>query len=77
MINYFSQNAVQNRAGGDWYKMETSISDFKRANPNKKIKVEMEFYFDGTSKRPTSTRVDVYIDGVKDNTLSKRAITNP
>ena len=37
----------------------------------------MEFYFDGSSKRPISTRLDVYIDGVKDNALSKRAIANP
>ena len=76
-INYFSQNAVQNRAGGDWYNMEKQLSDFKKANPNKKMKVEMEFYFDGSSKRPVSTRIDVYIDGIKDSTLSKRAITNP
>ncbi|EJG03054.1 DNA/RNA non-specific endonuclease [Flavobacterium sp. F52] len=76
-INYFSQNAVQNRAGGDWYNMEKQLSDFKKANPNKKMKVEMEFYFEGSSKRPVSTRIDVYIDGVKDNTLSKRSITNP
>jgi len=76
-INYFSQNATQNRASGDWYKAETAISDFKRANPGKKIKVEMEFYFDGSSKRPISTRLDVYVDGIKDSALSKRAITNP
>ena len=76
-INYFSQNATQNRAGGDWYKAETAISDFKRANPSKKLKVEMEFYFDGASKRPISTRLDVYVDGIKDVTLSKRAIINP
>lgn len=76
-INYFSQNAAQNRAGGDWYNAETTISDFKKANPNKKMKVEMEFYFDGSSKRPLSTRVDVFVDGVKDINLSKRAIANP
>jgi len=57
--------------------MEKQLSDFKKANPNKKMKVEMEFYFEGSSKRPVSTRIDVYIDGVKDNTLSKRSITNP
>ena len=36
-----------------------------------------EFYFDGSSKRPVSTRIEVYVDGVKDNVLNKRAITNP
>ncbi|MBZ4043853.1 DNA/RNA non-specific endonuclease [Flavobacterium hibisci] len=76
-INYFSQNAGQNRAGGDWFNMEKAVSDFKRANPNKKLKVEMEFYFDGNSKRPISTRVDIFVDGIKNNDLSKRAIANP
>jgi|GEM_PF-3345854 len=76
-INYFSQNAVQNRAGGDWYKMETAVSDFKRANPNSKIKVEMEFYFKGDSKRPYAVDVNVYVDGKHSNVLSKESITNP
>jgi len=42
---------VQNRAGGDWFNMEKALSDFKKANANKKIKVEMEFHFDGSSKK--------------------------
>lgn len=78
-INYFSQNYVKNRPGpgGDWFKMEQAITDLKKANPNKKIKVEMEFYFDGNSKRPRAIDVDVYIDGSYSNTLSKEGITNP
>lgn len=78
-INYFSQNAVKNRpgVGGDWFNMEQAITDFKKANPNKKIKVEMEFYFDGNSKRPRAIDVDIHVDGKYSNILSKEGITNP
>lgn len=76
-INYFSQNAAQNRAGGDWFNLEKAISDFKKVNSNKKIKVEMDFYFNGNSKRPNAIDVDVYVDGQHNNSLSKEGITNP
>ncbi|SCY17973.1 hypothetical protein SAMN02927916_1377 [Flavobacterium anhuiense] len=56
--------------------METAVSDFKRANPNSKLKVEMEFYFKGDSKRPYAVDVNVYVDGKYNNTLSKESITN-
>ncbi|SFC79014.1 DNA/RNA non-specific endonuclease [Flavobacterium phragmitis] len=71
-INYFSQNAVENRAGGQWYNMEKAVSDFKRANPNVKIKAEMKFNFDGNSQRPTSVDVKIYKDGNLDTELSTR-----
>lgn len=70
-INYFSQNAAQNRAGGEWFNMEKALSDFKRANPNVKIKAEMKFNFDGNSKRPISVEVEIYKDGKLDIGLSK------
>jgi hypothetical protein len=76
-INYFSQNAIQNKPGGDWFKMEQAISNFKKANPNTKIKMEVEFNFNGNSKRPTSADVDVYVNGQKNNILSKVEIPNP
>jgi len=75
-INYFSQNAVQNRAGGEWYKMEKALSDFKRSNPGVKIKAEIEFNFSGSNKRPTSVDVQIYKNGKLDLELSKR-YSNP
>ena len=75
-INYFSQNAVQNRAGGEWYKMEKAVSDFKRANPGVKIKAEIEFNFSGSNKRPTSVDIQIYKNGELDLELSKR-YSNP
>ncbi|RZS98983.1 DNA/RNA non-specific endonuclease [Aquimarina brevivitae] len=62
-INYFSQNAYQNRTG-EWYQMEKSITELKQANPNSKIDVDMQFIFEGNSKRPKEIRVIVTKDGV-------------
>lgn len=76
-INYFSQNAVQNRAGGEWYNMEKAVSDFKKANPNVKIKAEMNFKFSGNSKRPYEVSVKIYTDGKLNDVLSVKNIKNP
>ncbi|WP_288436022.1 DNA/RNA non-specific endonuclease [uncultured Chryseobacterium sp.] len=76
-INYFSQNAAQNRAGGEWYDMEKSISDFKRANPSSKVKAEFYFKFSGNSKRPFEASIDVYTNGSYNEVLSVRKIKNP
>ena len=70
-INYFSQNSPSN-SFGEWYKMEKAVSNFKKANPNVKIKAEMKFNFDGNSKRPTSVDVKIYKDGNLDIELSTR-----
>ena len=69
-INYFSQNAPEN-SYGNWYKMEKAVSDFKKSNPDVKIKAEMKFNFNGNSKRPTSVDVKIYKNGKIDLSLSK------
>jgi len=51
--------------------MEKAVSNFKKANPNVKIKAEIKFNFDGNSKRPTSVDVEIYKDGKLDLELSK------
>lgn len=50
--------------------MEKAVSNFKKANPNVKIKAEMKFNFDGNSKRPTSVDVKIYKDGILDDSIS-------
>lgn len=57
--------------------VEKMFLEFKKANPSIKIKVEMDFYFNGNSKRPNAIDVDVYVDGQHNNSLSKEGITNP
>lgn len=69
-INYFSQNAAENRAGGEWYDMEKAVSEFKKANPSIKVKAEMKFNFSGNSKRPTSVDVKIYKNNKIDIDLS-------
>ncbi|MCJ1805303.1 DNA/RNA non-specific endonuclease, partial [Flavobacterium covae] len=69
-INYFSQNAPEN-SYGEWYKMEKAVSDFKKLNPDVKIKAEMKFNFNGNSKRPISIDVKVFKNGKIDLSLSK------
>ncbi len=69
-INYFSQNAVENRTG-TWYKMEDAISKMLKSETPPTVKIEMEFNFTGNSKRPDSIDVDVYINNKIDKTLSK------
>ncbi|MFL1894055.1 DNA/RNA non-specific endonuclease [Aquimarina sp. 2-A2] len=60
-INYFSQNATENRSGA-WYQMEKAISDMIQSpNPPNNIKIEMEFNFNGSSKRPDSIDVDIFM----------------
>jgi DNA/RNA non-specific endonuclease len=51
-INYFPQNAAQNRSGGDWYKMEQELKQLRLVNPMATIKVEIVPEFTGMSKRP-------------------------
>ena len=50
--------------------MEKAISDFKKANPNVKIKAVMEFNFNGSSKRATSIDVEIFKNGILDDVLS-------
>ncbi|OAZ05197.1 DNA/RNA non-specific endonuclease [Flavobacterium succinicans] len=69
-INYFSQNTPEN-SYGEWYKMEKAVSDFKKANPNVKLKAVMEFNFNGSSKRSTSVDVKIYKNGKIDLSLTK------
>ncbi|GEN72143.1 hypothetical protein CLA01_22150 [Chryseobacterium lathyri] len=76
-INYFSQNAAQNRAGGEWYNMEKAVSDFKKLNPSTKVKAEIYFKFSGDSKRPFEVGVDIYTNGNYNESLSVRKIKNP
>ncbi|APT21576.1 hypothetical protein BU993_02335 [Flavobacterium columnare] len=76
-INYFSQNAAQNRAGGEWYNMEKAVSDFKKLNPNTKVKAEIHFKFSGDSKRPYEVGVDIYTGGNYSESLSVKKIKNP
>lgn len=66
-INYFPQKASVNRAGGDWYKMESDIKKLIEDNPNANIKVEIEAIFGSTNrpKRPTEFKVKIYKDGQK------------
>ncbi len=59
-INYFSQNAVENRRGA-WYNMEDAISKMLKSDNPPGIKLEMEFNFVGASKRPVSVDVEVYV----------------
>ncbi|MNR06336.1 hypothetical protein D3C85_1224050 [compost metagenome] len=73
----YIQNAAQNRAGGDWYKMETQLSNFKKVNPNSKIKAEMNFKFSGDSKRPYEVSIDIFTDGNYNEILSVQKIKNP
>ncbi|ADB40288.1 DNA/RNA non-specific endonuclease [Spirosoma linguale] len=66
-INYFPQNAVQNRAGGDWYIMEQELKQLRINNPNAVIKVEITPVFDdGIIKRPSDfdVRVTVTENGI-------------
>ncbi|TCP24807.1 fibronectin type III domain protein [Tenacibaculum skagerrakense] len=75
-INYFSQNAKENRTGA-WYNMEKAISNMlKSDNPPTNINIEMDFNFIGNSKRPDSIDVIVKVDGKIDTQLS-RSYDNP
>lgn len=46
--------------------MKKAVSDFKKANPNVKVKTVMEFNFNGNSKRP----IEIYKNGTLDDILS-------
>jgi hypothetical protein len=71
-INYFPQNAAQNRAGGQWYEMETELRQLRLDNPTATIKIEIVPIFPaGTSpihggpiRRPQRFVVSVKVDGV-------------
>ncbi|MDX8553261.1 DNA/RNA non-specific endonuclease [Tenacibaculum sp. 1B UA] len=68
-INYFSQNAVENRTGA-WYKMEDTISKMLKSENPPTVKIEMEFNFTGNSKRPDSIDVDVYTNNKLNGNLT-------
>lgn len=74
-INYFSQNANENRTGA-WYNMEKEISKMLKSETPPNVKIEMEFNFTGGSKRPDSIDVIVKVDGKIDTQLS-RSYDNP
>ncbi|MFT3738780.1 MAG: DNA/RNA non-specific endonuclease [Breznakibacter sp.] len=66
-INYLPMNNSINRAGGDWYYLETQWS--KALKEGKLVEVEIRPIFEGSSKRPVAFEVDYKINSNLSTTI--------
>lgn len=61
--NLVPQNSGINRSGGEWYKMEQNWANALKEGSD--VKVDISNIYQGTSVRPSSFKVDYWIDGQK------------
>ena len=61
--NLVAQNRQINRAGGQWYKMETEWANAIKETPPRKVSVKIESIYLGDSLRPDSFEVVYVIEG--------------
>ena len=64
--NLVAMCSAVNRSGGEWYKMEEKWADALNKVPPKKVRVEIEPVYSGTSQRPDSFQIRYTIDGQKE-----------
>jgi len=71
--NMLPQSSNVNRAGGEWYKMESEWVNALGGNPPSTVKVDITPNYSGSSLRPDSYSVNYWIDGE----LTSKLILNP
>ncbi|WP_245832988.1 DNA/RNA non-specific endonuclease [Oceanobacillus timonensis] len=61
--NLVAQNSQLNRAGGEWYNMETEWANALKEVPPKKVSVSIKPMYSNNSMRPNSFIVEYEIEG--------------